>query len=70
MNTDDKEQVQASHDFIFRCGLCRRETLANSKIKLECGDGSRHSSECIHLNLCGRCADAIYILLSSSHSNK
>lgn len=61
MNQDEEKS-----SFICRCGLCKRETIALSQISLNCGYGSQYDFEGVHLNLCGDCADAFYVLLGGS----
>lgn len=69
MNEEEQERIGANRSFICRCGLCRRESLALSEIKLNCGYGSSYDLQCVRLNLCGDCADALYILLNGRAQN-
>lgn len=67
------EQFGTNADFIQdRCQLCGGEDVAGlalSEIKLSCGYGSSYDLQCVRLNLCGDCADALYILLNGRAQN-
>ena len=68
MNAKGQEQVKANSDFIQeRCQLCGGEDvggIALSEIKLNCGYGSRFDLRSLWLTLCGKCADALFVLLN------
>lgn len=68
MNAKGQEKVKANSDFIQkRCQLCGGEDVAGialSEIKLNCGYGSRFDLRSLHSSLCGRCADALFVLLN------
>lgn len=70
----DNEQFETNLDFIQkRCQLCGGEDVAGlalSEIKLNCGYGSRFDLRSLHVKLCGRCADAIFILLGGETVNE
>ena len=68
------EQFGTNADFIQgRCQLCGGEDVAGlalSEIELRCGYGANNDMSCVHLKLCGRCADAIFILLGGETVNE
>lgn len=68
------ERFETNADFIQdRCRLCGGEDVAGlalSEIKLNCGYGSRFDLRSLRLKLCGRCADAIFILLGGENVNE
>lgn len=73
MNAKGQEQGQANPDFIQkRCQLCGAGDVggfALSEIKLNCGYGSRFDLRSLRLSLCGRCADALFVLLGGENGD-
>lgn len=62
------EQFGTNADFIQgRCQLCGGEDVAGlalSEIELRCGYGSSFDLRSLRLSLCGKCADALFVLLN------
>lgn len=67
------EQFGTNVDFIKgRCQLCGGEDVAGlalSEIELRCGYGSRFDLRSLRLRLCGKCADALFVLLGGENSD-
>lgn len=56
--------------FICKCGLCGKtdiENVALSELRLYCGYGSDYDGEVSQIDLCGSCADKIFVALSNEN---
>lgn len=58
---------QSNTDFICKCGLCGKSDLVMSELTLKANYGSSYDGEVLQIDLCGNCADKIFVALSNEH---
>ncbi len=58
---------QSNTDFICKCGLCGNKGLALSELILKVGYGSNYDGETLTVDICGNCADKVYVALSNEN---
>ena len=58
---------QSNHDFIRKCKLCGQTDLVMSELILKANYGSSYDGEVLEIDLCGNCADKMFVSLSDEH---